>query len=115
MKDLLGHDPLTGVTTWHEYDHQTKVTTITETQDAEPHIELGKTLQNDEDYRKQGIKKGWMHLAHIPNSVLVKWQQESGIRNIFSREGINYCVKKVHERDWQHLKTASGRFIRAGR
>ena len=114
MKRLIEYDPETRTSVWHEYDHLTKVTTIHEQQDAEPHIELGKSLQNDDNYKRQGIKKGWMHLAHIPNSVLLQWSRESGISNIFSREGINYCARKVHERDWSYLKTARGKFIRAG-
>ena len=110
-KRLIEFNPDSGISTYHHYDALTKETTIEEVQDATPHIELSKQLQNDESYKADGIKRSWMHLAHIPNNLLVKWSRECGA-SMFSREHINYCAKKVHERDYSYLKTARGKFLR---
>ena len=114
MRRVLDFDALTGITTWFDHDPHADVTTITETHDAEPIIERAKSLQNDPEHKRQGIKRSWMHLATIPPLIQVQWEKECG-KSLYSREGMAYAVKKLHEPDWKYLKTATGRFIRANR
>lgn len=44
-------------------------------QDLEPHIEYATALRNNEQYTREGIKKGMMHAAHIPDVVIVELKQ----------------------------------------
>lgn len=41
-------------------------------QDLTPHVEYATALRNDDSYTKAGIKKGWMHAAHIPDVVVIE-------------------------------------------
>lgn len=44
-------------------------------QDLEPHVEYATALRNNEDYWKQGVKRGFAHAAHIPDVVIVELKQ----------------------------------------
>ena len=94
-----------------DYDHATKVSTVIEEQDCTSIIEHNKDVANS-DHTKQGIKKGWLHLGTIPANLIQQFSIESGL-DPYTREGLNYIIKKIHERDYSLLKVADGRFIRA--
>jgi hypothetical protein len=47
-------------------------------QDVGAALDYAKALRNDADYAKLGIKKSWMHAAHIPNVVVLKMKLEDG-------------------------------------
>lgn len=44
-------------------------------QDLTPHVEYATALRNDDEYTKQGIKRGWMHAAYIPPLAIIKLRQ----------------------------------------
>ena len=52
-KRLLDYDKLTRTAVYHDYDHETKQTIITEVQDVEHYLERNKKLANDSDYKKK--------------------------------------------------------------
>ena len=105
MKKLLGNDYLTGISTYHSYDHHTKITTIESMQDVEPFIEKNKALHNT-DYQRQGIKNEWMHAATIPNIVQMKWLKEYGV-DIYNKEHMPKIRKLLNDPDYRYLKTGS--------
>ena len=110
MKRKLDYSPATGITTFVDYDSQTDVSTVIEEQDCTAIIEHNKKVALD-NRTSAGIKKGWMHLGTIPANLIQQFAIESGL-DPYTREGINYIVKKIHERDYSLLKVANGTFIR---
>ena len=107
-KRVLDHDPLTGITTYHRYDHATQTTFIEREQDINYILDSNKELYNDESYKKDGIKKSWMHAATIPAIVIEKWLIEDGI-DVFNPDHINKVKAKLNSNEYRYLRTASGR------
>lgn len=44
-------------------------------QDIEANLEYATALRNADQYSSDGIKKGWFHVAHIPNVVVAELLQ----------------------------------------
>lgn len=107
MKRLLEHDPLTGITQYHYYDPLTKETTIETIQDVEPILEMNRSLQNDNDYSKSGMKNEFWHAARIPNNVQYQWLKE-GI-DIFNKDHWPKVKQKLNDPEWRHLRTSLGK------
>lgn len=109
MRRTLAYDPWTGVRTdWIPQDDGKVV--IYEEQDmrvAKHHEKVAEALRNDDDYRRKGVKKGWMHVARIPTWVHAKLITEYGIKQPL-RQGDE--VLKVLQRDFPWCMTARGRF-----
>lgn len=57
-------DPTTGIATVAGFVDDKLVTR--QTQDVSASVEYATALRNDDDYSKQGIKRGFMHAMHIP-------------------------------------------------
>ena len=111
MKRLIEYDPDTKISTFVDYDHPTKVSTVTESQDCTDIIESNKRLIADNhNTTKQGIKNSWMLLGTVPNVFIQECALETGL-DPYSREGIDYIVKKIHQRDYKLLKVANGNFV----
>ena len=110
MKRKLDYSPVTGITTYVDYDSQTDVSTVIEEQDCTAIIENNKKIANS-DHAHKGIKNGWLHLGSIPANLVQQVAIDTGL-DPYSREGINYLVKMIHERDYKLLKVADGTFIR---
>ena len=100
---LLDHDYLTGVSTYHSYDHSTKRTHILTTQNVEPVIRANKE-RHKTSYQRDGIKKSWMHAATIPPVVQVKWKQEYGV-DIYNKDHTDKIMKLLNDPEWRYLKT----------
>ncbi len=76
MKRLLDYDPLSGMTTWHNYDAATETTFITYSGDSQ-----GVLDQNREDENHASRKMGDMvHVARIPPEIQMKWYVEHGVK-----------------------------------
>lgn len=106
-KRLLDYDPLTGVATYHHYDHTNDTTIIESVQDAAPFIENNKQnqlLDND----KQQIKNNWWHVASIPIGVQYKWMTEHGV-NVWDKSHRKAVFKLLNDPDYRYLKTTSGK------
>jgi hypothetical protein len=99
-------DPLTGVSTHHHYDPVTKVTTIRESQDIEPHINMNKALHNT-SYQRDGIKNDMMHAAHIPDGIILEWMKE-GI-NVYNPDHMPRILRKLNDPEYKYLKTGNAK------
>lgn len=108
-KRLLDHDPFTGVSTFHEYDPSSKVTTISSVQDCTSIIESNKSLQNDGQYKQDGIKNEMWHVATIPVTIIDKWKREDGI-DVFNKHHRKAVARKLMDPEWRYLRTSTGRF-----
>ena len=108
MKRLLSYNPLTGISTYHEYDSVNKQNILTEVQDVRSIIESNKLKQNDTDYSKKGIKNDWWEYAQIPVIIQSKWLHEDGI-NIHNKNHKKAVYKKLNDPEYRWLKTTTGR------
>jgi len=107
MKRLIDVNPMSGTKTFHEYDHLTKVTTISTESDVSPILEINKRQYNDTDLKTKGIKKGMWKVASIPNDVIEKWMIEDGI-NVFDKNHQPAVMRKLQDRDYLYLRTSPG-------
>lgn len=107
-KRLLDHDPLTGITTYHNYDHDSKITTIERVQDVQPILDRNKALANDSSYKQQGMKDSFLHAAHIPMIIIEKWLLEEGI-DVFNAEHYPKVRAKLNSSEYQYLRTTTGK------
>lgn len=73
---ILDFDPLTGTTEYLEFSDE-KVR-IVQQQDVSPILDVAKTMANDEDYTKQGIKQDHWHYARIPYGILQEMKSKHG-------------------------------------
>jgi hypothetical protein len=73
---FLSHDPVTGISRWVEYDPATGDLIEKAEKDCTASVEMSKSLQNDGDHWKQGVKNGMAHYAFIDNFLLEKWANE---------------------------------------
>lgn len=108
-KRLQDFDALTGISTFHEYNHLTKVTTITTTADVEPVLEQNKEEYKDEDQKAAGMKSGLLKIASIPMALIHKWKVEEGI-DVFNKNHAEAVKRKLNDPAYLYLRTASGRY-----
>jgi hypothetical protein len=106
-KRLLDFDPLTGIKTYHHYDHKTKITRIERVQNVEPILEYNKELAKT-DHEKQGIKRSWWHAACIPIVMQEKWLNEHGV-DIYNRDHWPAVKRLLNDPDYRYLRTGSGK------
>ena len=113
---LLDYDPWTGVATYHSYDHTEKKTWIEEVQDAQPRIELNKSIQTAEDggamghnaLTKIGFKREWWYVASIPIGVQYKWLREKGV-DIHNKDHWPKVRQLLNDPEYRYLRTGTGR------
>lgn len=102
---LFDYDPVSGMTTWFEYDPITKTSILRyEQDDVEPELDLNAAMANDTDYSKRGIKRDWWHYAHIPDSVCMKMLCEHGI-SVWNPEHKAAVYKFINSPEYRKLKT----------
>lgn len=105
MKRLLEHDSFTGLTQYIHYDELTDETHIETVQDStrlNAEVEASRSLQNDEDYTRKGMKNDMLHYAHIPSGVLMEWFAQ-GV-DINDRKAL---IKMVNKPEYAYLKTTN--------
>lgn len=103
-------DPLSGLRTYHEYNHLTKETTITtQSPKVDPILNRNVVEFNDDDAKKKGIKNGWWHVASIDAQTILNWRAE-GI-DLFNKNDQKKILKKLQDRDFRKLRTSPGRLI----
>lgn len=107
-KRLLSYDPLTKTTSWHDYDHSTKTTFITESQDVSAILKNNESLRNDGEYKRHGIKEDLYHYARVPNSVIVEWKQKYGVDGFSTKEDdLKKIDKLLSSPDYKYLRTVN--------
>lgn len=71
---LLDYDPYLGVTTYYSQEAGGERWAIRqEFQDVSAEVDASREMQKDPEHWKQGVKGGWLHAAHIPDAILLKW------------------------------------------
>lgn len=93
-KRFLYFDPFTGISHYHDYDPiLRKGYHITEG-DSEANVEHSKALRNDDDYKKDSIKNGGMHVIHWPPMVQAEVLQKFGVDVVTQpREAIAIAIE----------------------
>lgn len=122
---LLEHDPWSGISTYHSYDPATDITYIEEIQDVEPVMESNKAVQRMDgirgsgvssnprlnEYERAGIKRGWWHVASVPNVIIAEWRKQ-GI-DIWKWGKCEWTTRKIKQLlnspDYRYLRTGQGR------
>lgn len=106
MKELIDRDPITGLECWIEADEAGKKFHIHHRQDVEGILERNSKLQTIDDYKREGIKRSWMHYAHIPDVVIIQWAKE-GI-DVFNPDHLPAVKRKLRDPEWRKLRTTLG-------
>lgn len=113
MRRLIGHDPITGIDTFHEHNAQTDETTIIHSGDSEPYLEQNKARSNDEDFSARGIKDGLWLYASIPPAVQVKWLIEHGV-DIYKKEHGPQISRLLEDPQYKYLKATTKKHLFKG-
>lgn len=106
-KRLLDYDPATGVSTYHEYNHQNKTTTIGYSQNVESILSLNKEMAKDLDRGYTSADKTMRRVASIPVVVQLQWLKEG--LDLYNKDHWSGIAKKLNDPDWRYLRTAPGR------
>lgn len=105
MKRVLTRDPLTGITTWHDYDPLEKKITLYDEQDVTAIVEENKKLQNGSFDRRKDI---WP-AATVPMVILIGWAREAGV-DMNSKEFGEVVKKKLNDPDFRAFRTQVFKF-----
>jgi len=100
---LIDHNAFTGISTWHHFDNGTGKTWIESTQDVSRIIERNKRLQNDSSYSDRGRKNDMLHLATIPNNVIMKIKQDHNI-DVFNKDDLKKLEKLLQSSEYKYLR-----------
>lgn len=106
-KRLIDYDPVTGISTYHEYNPLNDSTTISHEADATPIIERNKALATDDDHTKLGIKQEFWHYASIPAGVIMEWKQKFGV-DVWNKNHSKRVGQLLNDPDYRYLKVTSG-------
>ncbi len=106
---LLDHDPITGVTTWHEFDEVTKNTKI---HYEFNHLQTDAVLDHNHRRMNDGTNgwsptKEWKYVAEIPASVQLEWLVTRGI-DIRDPNDWPKIRSMLNSSEWAKLRTSSG-------
>jgi hypothetical protein len=99
LRRLLDYDPLSGLTTWHDYDEATDTTYLHHEQDVQPILDDNKEADNHGTHRKGDM---W-HVASIPVSVQLKWFVEKGV-DVLNPDHKQAVAKLLDDPEWKYLK-----------
>jgi hypothetical protein len=106
MRRLLDHDPITGITTWHEYDASTRDTKIHTTYADAPIdavLDLNHHMQNENDGWSK--TKEWRRVGSIPMAVIHDWLVREKI-DVFDKNDWPAVRKKLNSSEFRKLRTA---------
>ena len=106
MKRVMDYDPFTGITTTFDYDWQTDTTYLHRESDVSGILDYNKSLQNEEEHTRKGIKSGWWHYANIPNIIIEKWLNELGV-NVYDKEHEKKVFSLLNQPEYKYLKTTT--------
>lgn len=103
-KRILDIDPLSRETTIHHYDDMEKKTYIEVVQDIEPFLERNKKLQLTPEYQARGKKQDFMHIATIPNNVIIILKEKHGV-DVFNKDDLPKLEKLLQSSEFKYLRT----------
>jgi len=110
-KRVVDYDPFNGITTYFDYDHTSDTTIVGYEQDVSRILEVNKTLQNNEEITKQGIKQSWMPYASYPPIIINKWLMEHGV-NVFNKDHQRKVIELTERPEYRYLKTTTKKIWR---
>lgn len=101
------YDPFNGITTTIGVEDDKVV--VKKEGDVAPSLDLTAALRADPDYSKNGIKKDWWHVAHIPEVAILKMLTEDGfdVCRSHPREIMNFLNRNKDK--YGYLFTTEGR------
>jgi hypothetical protein len=102
MKHLLSYDPLNGLASWFEPDGDKFK--IGHTQDVSKDLAYSKRLQNDPEYKRQGIKNDWMHFAHVPAIAMMQIQDKFHV-DFNNPDDLKKIESILSSNEYKHLRT----------
>jgi hypothetical protein len=111
-KRVLDYDPLTRITTWHDYDWLTDTTTISNTQDVDPIIEGNKALRGIDGLGQKQRKNDWWLVGRIPLMLIDKWLREDNLdvfRANHDPEMWRRLKRKLNDPEYAYLRPTQGR------
>ena len=99
-KELLDTDLMTGISTYHDYDHDTDTTFITTEQDIQS------ILDDNKESRNHGLdKKGeFWKAASVPIVVQMEWLTKYGI-DMMNPDHIGGVKRLLNSSDYAYLRT----------
>ena len=104
MKRLLDYDPDTRISTYHEYDHDTKKTIIETVQDIDPIMAINKANQGH-----LNKKENWWYIGTIPDVLIIQWAKECGYKP-YTKEWNEYSVQQLQKAEYRHLNINGVKF-----
>lgn len=107
ISKLLNRVPDSSLETWHHYDTATDETRIETKQQCDHIIDMNHAEATEPGLKQFGIRKGWWHVARIPNIVIHKWLVEYGV-NVHDPNHIDK-VRQLVMGDYKKLKTTTGK------
>jgi len=104
VKRLLDYDALTGVSTWHEYDHASKTRIIGMTQDVGPLLEANKrtAIEGSNTMAEKGTMRMHLH-ARIP----VLWREQ-----FIKKYGKDISDPSVRKEYFRELEDPDHRYLK---
>ena len=105
-KELVDYDPMTGMRLYFDYDEVDRKIVLHHEQDVSHMLERNVMLQNEPDYKKEGIRNDWQHLAFIPDLVILRWRKE-GI-DVFNPDHHEAVMRKLRDPEYRKLRTTLG-------
>jgi hypothetical protein len=78
-KHVLDYDPLSGLTTYFNYDHALEKVIVSHEQDVSRELDLAAELRADTDRTKRGIKNDFVHYAIVPQVVQLEMLTKHGV------------------------------------
>lgn len=103
-KKILDWDAASRTKTVHHYDHATGHTHLETIQDVKPYLERNKALQNDGRHKDRGKKQDFMHIATIPNNVIIELKNKHGI-DVFNKDDLPKLERLLNTREFMYLRT----------
>ena len=103
-KKILDYDAASKTTTYHHFDHSTGKTHIETVQDVQSYLKRNKELQRDGRGQARGRKMDFMHIATIPNAVIMKIKKEHNI-DVFEKDELPKLERLLQSSEYQYLRT----------
>lgn len=100
---LLDYDPLTGLKTFHNYDHATGETSLRYEQDASAILDDNRAASAA--YSRTSKMGEMVHVASIPVAVQLKWMVEKGV-DVLNPDHKQAVAKLLDDPEWAYLKRA---------
>lgn len=85
------------------YDETTDQTHIQTIQNVEPYLKKNRRLQEHTEYKEAGKKQGFMHIATIPNNVIVQLKNEHGV-DVWNKDDLPKLERLLNTREFAYLR-----------